>query len=236
MSTATDTLTLYTNRKCPWAHRAHIALNELKVPFEEVTIPLDRPRDPWYLEVNPRGLVPTIKLSDGTIIAESGIVGQYLADAYPSDLVPASNAPGAALTRAKINFFVDTFASKFNAHTMKVIWVAKTAEESEEAEKAALAGAVKEVEPLLADAGPFFGGSDKLTLAEVLTGSFVQRLLVSIEAGGIFTESFVSSLQEQTPNFWKWAKAVAAHPSVTGVLDEKWFAEWVKDRIATARA
>jgi glutathione S-transferase len=144
---------------------------------------------------------------------------------------------------------------------MKVIWVAKTAEESEEAEKAALAGAVKEVEPLLADAGPFFGGSDKLTLAEVshfavsdivaffretfvntnaqsqvLTGSFVQRLLVSIEAGGIFTESFVSSLQEQTPNFWKWAKAVAAHPSVTGVLDEKWFAEWVKDRIATARA
>lgn len=28
-------------------------------------------------------------------------------------------------------------------------------------------GIVKEIEPLLANAGPFFGGSQKLTLAEV---------------------------------------------------------------------
>lgn len=28
-------------------------------------------------------------------------------------------------------------------------------------------GIVKEIEPLLANAGPFFGGSSKLTLAEV---------------------------------------------------------------------
>ena len=37
----------------PFAHRAHITLEELKLPFEEVIIDLDKPREPWYLKVNP---------------------------------------------------------------------------------------------------------------------------------------------------------------------------------------
>lgn len=44
---------LYTNRLCPWAHRAHIALKESGLDFEEVIIDLDTPREPWYLEINP---------------------------------------------------------------------------------------------------------------------------------------------------------------------------------------
>lgn len=44
---------LYTNRICPWAHRAHIALKELGLDYEEVTIDLSTPREPWYLEINP---------------------------------------------------------------------------------------------------------------------------------------------------------------------------------------
>lgn len=46
-------ITLYTSHLCPWAHRAHIALRELKLPFEEVLIDLSVPREPWYLEINP---------------------------------------------------------------------------------------------------------------------------------------------------------------------------------------
>jgi glutaredoxin-related protein len=44
---------LYTNRLCPWAHRAHIALKEIGLDYEEVTIDLSTPREPWYLEINP---------------------------------------------------------------------------------------------------------------------------------------------------------------------------------------
>jgi glutathione S-transferase len=47
------TITLYTNHACPFAHRAHIALEELGVEFKEVIIDLDTPREPWYLEINP---------------------------------------------------------------------------------------------------------------------------------------------------------------------------------------
>jgi glutathione S-transferase len=53
MGSTADTITLYTNHRCPWAHRAHIVIKELGLKYEEVIIDLDKPREPWYLEVNP---------------------------------------------------------------------------------------------------------------------------------------------------------------------------------------
>ena len=38
---------LYTNHRCPYAHRAHITLEELGLPFEETIIDLDTPRPQW---------------------------------------------------------------------------------------------------------------------------------------------------------------------------------------------
>lgn len=53
---ATPKITLYTNHACPWAHRAHIILKELGLPFDEVIIDLDTPREEWYLKINPVSL------------------------------------------------------------------------------------------------------------------------------------------------------------------------------------
>jgi glutathione S-transferase len=50
---AAPKIILYTYRGCPWAHRAHIALRETGLDYEEVGINLDKPREPWYLEINP---------------------------------------------------------------------------------------------------------------------------------------------------------------------------------------
>lgn len=44
---------------------------------------------------------------NGEIITESAVVAQFLADAYPSHLVPTSSEEGGALKRARIAFFVD---------------------------------------------------------------------------------------------------------------------------------
>lgn len=143
----------------------HIALNELGLPYEEELIDLDKPRTEAYLKINPRGLVPSLRFND-EIITESGIVSQFLADAYPSHLVPPSNTAEGALRRARVAFFVDNFFTKFQNHVQKFA-LAKTDAEAEAGLETAIAGLVREVEPLLADAKPFFGGAEKLTLAEV---------------------------------------------------------------------
>jgi len=220
---ASPKITLYTNHRCPWAHRAHIVLKELGLTYEEVLIDLDTPREPWYLEVNPRGLVPSIKYSDGTlkeeIITESGIVSQFLADAHPSDLLPASNAsPTAALIRARINFFVDTWFTKVGSYWFQILT------KQDQAEKDTLVAeflekVTKEIEPLLKDAAPFFGGSKKLTLAEALTAPFILRIY-TYSKNGFLPESIVTNL-DNLPNFSKWAAEVIKHDSVTYSWDEE---------------
>ncbi|KAL2198856.1 thioredoxin-like protein [Corynascus similis CBS 632.67] len=228
-----DKLVLYTNHLCPWAHRAHIALAELGIPYEEVIIDLSVPRTPEYLQINPRGLVPSLSFN-GEIITESAIVAQFLVDQYPSHLVPPSNAPGGALRRARINFFVDAYISKVNSALLGLI-SAKTEEDQKAVGDKAVTALVKEVEPLLVDASPFFGGSDKLTLAEVLTGSFVLRLK-ALTAANVYPKTIWTAIEEQAPNFTKWAEAVAAHPSVTSIWDEKRNVEGTSERLAKLRA
>ncbi|CAN8099920.1 unnamed protein product [Discula destructiva] len=225
---------LYTNHACPWAHRAHIALAELNLPFEEEIIDLATPRTPEYLQVNPRGLVPSL-VYDGETITESAVVAQFLADAHPSHLVPASSEPGAALKRARIAFFVDAWFSKVNGFYMKTLF-AKTDSDATFNGEELIKGIVKEIEPLLKNnTGPFFGGSDKLTMAEVLTGPFVLRIK-TFAKHGLLSASLAKSLEETTPEFHKWSEAVVKHPSVNGIFKEDFMVARTKDRIAKAKA
>lgn len=69
------------------------------------------------------------------------------------------------MTRARIAFFVDAWFTKVNSFWFRALF-AKTADEASESAAELVKGITKEIEPLLKDAGPFFGGSSKLTLAE----------------------------------------------------------------------
>jgi glutathione S-transferase len=118
-----------------------------------------------------RGLVPAIKYSGGSlhdeIITESAIVAQFLCDSKPSHLLPASNSSTeAALFRARLNFFVDTWNTKVGSY-MFSMFRAESNQEKEAKSKEWVAAVQKEIEPLLQSANPFFGGSQDLTLAEV---------------------------------------------------------------------
>ncbi|KAG8156965.1 hypothetical protein KVR01_013187 [Diaporthe batatas] len=233
MASEGASIKLYTNHGCPWAHRAHIVLAELGIPFEEEIIDLATPRTPEYLKVNPRGLVPSLSYN-GEIITESAVVAQFLADKYPSHLLPASSDPNGPLTRARINFFVDAWFSKVNSFWFKALF-SNTADESNENAEELVKGVVKEIEPLLKDAGPFFGGSSKLTLAEALTAPFVLRIKTYAKHG-LLPASLTKDLQEKTPNFHKWSEAVVASPSVTKIFDVDANVARTKQRIERARA
>ena len=102
------------------------------------------------------------------ILTESAVIAQFLADAHPSHLTSPAGEIGvpAALFRARVNFFVDTWVTKVLSH-MGPMLMAKNDEARDDAADKLVAAVEKALEPLLADAAPFFGGSKRLTLAEV---------------------------------------------------------------------
>jgi glutathione S-transferase len=69
---------------------------------------------------------------------------------------------------------------------------------------------------------------------QALTGSFVIRL-VTFTKSGVYPANIPGALAEQAPKFWAWAEAVAAHPNVRSIFDEKALTEATKSRLAKAR-
>ncbi|KAH8730917.1 thioredoxin-like protein [Phaeosphaeriaceae sp. PMI808] len=224
-------ITLYTNHGCPYAHRAHIVLKELGLKYDEVIIDLNVPREPWYLEINPRGLVPAINF-DGEILTESAVVATFLADAYPSHILPPAGNAKDALARARINFFADTWSSKAGSYWFQILKAGS--EEQQKLVKDFVDIVGKEVEPLLKDAAPFFGGSSKMTLAEALIAPFILRIYAYTKHG-LLPQAVVDGFNT-LPNFSKWAAEVVKQESVLYVWDEETAVTAAKKRIDAIKA
>ena len=75
----------------------HIALRELKYKFDLDRVDLAAKKTETgedFLAVNPKGYVPALKLDDGTVMTEVGVILQYLADQKPRrGLVPKPKTP-----------------------------------------------------------------------------------------------------------------------------------------------
>lgn len=76
---------LYDMIKAPNPRRVRIFLAEkgIEVPREEIDIPGGANLTPDYLAVNPRGVVPTLVLDDGTTIDESIAICRYFEALHP---------------------------------------------------------------------------------------------------------------------------------------------------------
>ncbi|KAL2865225.1 glutathione S-transferase family protein [Aspergillus lucknowensis] len=217
------------------AHRVHIALAELNLPFKEERIDYTKPRTPEYLRINPSGKVPALTYGDAVIL-ESALIAQFLADSAAStNLTPHTGDPQRALARQRIAFFVETYFAKANVHYYPAI-EARTDGEAEELGRRYAEAVVKEIEPLLQDAGPFFGGAGKLTMAEVLTGSFIMRIFtLPYTDNAPLPRTMVAGLEEMAPKFYAWAQAVMQHPSVYSIYNRDGCAAEMRDRRARAR-
>ena len=85
---------LYTYFRSSAAYRTRIAVNVKGVAYEAVHVDLRSAtqghRTPEYLALNPQGLVPLLEV-DGTIVAQSLAIIEYLDEAYPEPaLLPRS--------------------------------------------------------------------------------------------------------------------------------------------------
>lgn len=109
-----------------------------------------------------------------------------------------------------------------------------TLEEKEAKCAETLAVIEKEIEPLLSDASPFFRGSEKMTMAEVIVAPFLLRMY-AISNDELFPKSFKAGVQK-LPNTGKWAEAVLKQESVLYIWDEKAVVENTGKRIAKMKA
>ncbi len=66
----------------PYCRKIRLALAEKRLPFE---LKAERvwERRAEYLEINPAATVPTLLEENGLAVADSGVIGEYLEDAYP---------------------------------------------------------------------------------------------------------------------------------------------------------
>ncbi len=63
--------------------RFFLAEKGLQVPMEEVDIPSGANLAPAFLAINPRGVLPTLQLDDGTVIDESVAICRYIEGLHP---------------------------------------------------------------------------------------------------------------------------------------------------------
>lgn len=188
-----------------------------------------------YLHQNQRGLVPSLHIKYGAVdalVTESDIITQCLVDGFPSHLSPAKGSIEAALFHARTMFFVNTWVTKVHDRGMQQMRL--QSEEEKEALVDSIVETIKtEIEPLLEDAAPFFGGSAKPTLAEILVGVFVLRAHAYSRNG--LTRASIHEKYSGCPVYWKWAQAVMEIPSFHVTWDEATVLPNVRKRMAEHR-
>ena len=79
-------LTLYSYFRSSAAYRVRIALNLKRIAheFEYVSLLKGNQNGEAYKQINPTGLVPSLKLDDGTVLMQSGAILEWLEEAHPA--------------------------------------------------------------------------------------------------------------------------------------------------------
>lgn len=62
---------------------AHLVLEELGVPYQNIWLTPEQVRAPEFREISPLGLIPALGLPDGRAITESAAIVVFLTDAHP---------------------------------------------------------------------------------------------------------------------------------------------------------
>ncbi len=113
-------LTLYTHPMSPCAQKVRITLAEKSLPYDarHVDLPGKENLEPWYLKLNPTGVVPTLVDGDEVVI-ESSLICEYLEEAYDAgpDLRPAE-----AHLRAKMRLWMKHVDNKLHPSCGALQW------------------------------------------------------------------------------------------------------------------
>ena len=112
---------LYTHPLSPASQKVRLVLAEKGLEWDrrDVDLPNKENLEPWYLELNALGMLPTL-MDGGTTINESSVICEYLEDTYPDPaLRPVDNA-----ARARMRWWMSVVDDRLHYSAGALVWPA----------------------------------------------------------------------------------------------------------------
>ncbi|OJK03257.1 hypothetical protein ASPACDRAFT_1896817 [Aspergillus aculeatus ATCC 16872] len=232
---AEQPLKFYAGWFCPFVQRVWLALEEKQIPYQYIEVnPYHK--QPSFLALNPRGLVPTITSPDTSSNArplyESTVILEYLEEAYPTH-TPAL-LPQDPYLRARARIWIDYVTSRiipafhrFLQHQPRSAQGGNSGEDELQTLRADFLDTLKEFTRELHPQGPYFLG-EELSLVDVVLAPWAVRLWVFDEfKGGLGVPAPGQAGSEEEEGVWerwrRWVAAVEGRRSVRETLSER---EW----------
>jgi glutathione S-transferase len=99
----------------PYARKVRLVLAEKRLPFE---LKLEKvwERRPEYLAMNPAGTVPTLAEDNGLVIPDSGVICEYLEEAYPDTALMGRTLAERVEVRRLVAWFDGKFAGEVTSN------------------------------------------------------------------------------------------------------------------------
>ncbi len=99
----------------PFSRKVRLVLAEKKLPFE---LQLEKvwERRPDYLDMNPAATVPTLVEENGLVVADSGVICEYLEEAYPDHPLLGRTLAERVEVRRLVAWFDGKFAQEVTAN------------------------------------------------------------------------------------------------------------------------
>lgn len=229
---------LYSGWFCPFVQRVWIVLEEKKIPYRYQEInPYNK--EPSFLKLNPRGLVPTLGVPtpDGSKpLIESGIICEYLDETFPQ--APAL-LPRDPYKKAKLKISVDYVTSRIIPAFHR--FLQHTPEKPYSIEEAR-AEFLKTLLTWIGDAdptGPFFAGAE-LSLPDVILAPWAVRFWIfdHFKEGGFGApKPGEGGEEEKLWERWRaWSKAVEERESIQATLSDREHYIPIYERYASDKA
>ncbi len=197
-------IALFNMRWCPYAERTVLVCLAKSIPTQVVNCRLRFERPEFLADKNPDGKVPVIEQKDGTVLAESLIVNDFLDETYPG---PKLN-PACQTQRAKDRWTVERSAPAFTNY-YKVVNGGGDAEE-----EAKFLANVDVIEGELARRGTaYFAGREKPGMIDYNLWPWFERfpILAELAPGATLKE-------ERFPLLMAWCDKMRKDPVVSQAL------------------
>ena len=177
------------------------------------------------------GKVPAMDFG-GEFVIESNVIAEFVADLFPqAHLRPEGNSADSALKAAKMRLFVEVWQSKVQSNIFTPIFGSG---DPKAAGSKIVDGLKNDISPLLKEYnGPYVLGKD-ISMADVLTHSFLLRLFAFAKAG--FYGEGVYEQFESIKEVKEWHDALEARESVKKTWNEKAVVDGIKKFLEKKKA